>query len=245
MEWNGAKGFELSPGNWAPRRDWTFEGKDAGFWQEARNLTYVLFKEASHMVPFDWPRRSRDMIDRVMKVDISAIGGEPTDSRIDGEKGPVTSVPPSKGSHNHPDTKPGGGDKGSSTNDDETQKQVDEAKWKAYYRSGEIVLVIVVIAAGLWGWYIWRDRRRRSGYQGVAGGEGAGPGHRAGARGLDRFQDRRTARDIETGDFDESELDDLHVETPREGPNKEAYAIGDDSDEEDIKGKGPERSGTR
>ncbi|EEY14400.1 carboxypeptidase KEX1 [Verticillium alfalfae VaMs.102] len=245
MEWNGAKGFEVSPGNWAPRRDWTFEGKDAGFWQEARNLTYVLFKEASHMVPFDWPRRSRDMIDRVMKVDISAIGGEPTDSRIDGEKGPVTSVPPSKGSNNHPDTKPGGGDKGSSTNDDETQKQVDEAKWKAYYRSGEIVLVIVVIAAGLWGWYIWRDRRRRSGYQGVAGGDGAGPGHRAGARGLDRFQDRRTARDVETGDFDESELDDLHVETPREGPHKEAYAIGDDSDEEDIKGKGPERSGTR
>ncbi|KAG7118732.1 Pheromone-processing carboxypeptidase KEX1 like protein [Verticillium longisporum] len=138
-----------------------------------------------------------------------------------------------------------GGDKGSSTNDDETQKQVDEAKWKAYYRSGEIVLVIVVIAAGLWGWYIWRDRRRRSGYQGVAGGDVAGPGHRAGARGLDRFQDRRTGRDVETGDFDESELDDLHVETPREGPNKEAYAIGDDSDEEDIKGKGPERSGTR
>ena len=57
MEWNGGKGFEISPGTWAPRRDWTFEGEAAGFWQEARNLTYVLFYNSSHMVPFDYPRR--------------------------------------------------------------------------------------------------------------------------------------------------------------------------------------------
>ncbi|KAL9117097.1 MAG: hypothetical protein Q9187_006368 [Circinaria calcarea] len=92
MEWAGAKGFELSPGVWAPRRDWTFEGEPAGIYQEARNLTYVLFYNSSHMVPFDYPRRSRDMLDRFLKVDIGSIGGIPTDSRIDGEKGLETSV---------------------------------------------------------------------------------------------------------------------------------------------------------
>jgi len=87
MQWNGGKGFELSPGTWAPRREWVFEGESAGFWQEARNLTYVLFNNSSHMVPFDYARRTRDMLDRFMGVDIGSIGGVPTDSRIDGEKG--------------------------------------------------------------------------------------------------------------------------------------------------------------
>src|ERR1700710_1309890 len=50
MEWGGGKGFELSPGTWAPRRDWEFEGQSAGFYQEARNLTYILFYNSSHMV---------------------------------------------------------------------------------------------------------------------------------------------------------------------------------------------------
>ncbi|KAJ4302354.1 Cell death protease [Collariella sp. IMI 366227] len=81
MAWNGGRGFELSPGTWAPRRDWTFEGEPAGFWQDARNLTYVLFYNSSHMVPYDYPRRTRDMLDRFMGVDISSIGGTPTDAR--------------------------------------------------------------------------------------------------------------------------------------------------------------------
>jgi len=84
MAWNGGRGFEVAPGNWAPRRDWTFEGEAAGFWQEARNLTYVVFYNSSHMVPFDYPRRTRDMLDRFMGVDISSIGGKPSDSRLDG-----------------------------------------------------------------------------------------------------------------------------------------------------------------
>jgi carboxypeptidase D len=92
MEWNGGKGFEISPGTWAPRRDWEFEGEAAGFYQEARNLTYILFYNSSHMVPFDYARRTRDMLDRFMNVDIASIGGVPTDSRIDGEKGLQTSV---------------------------------------------------------------------------------------------------------------------------------------------------------
>ncbi|KZL68526.1 serine carboxypeptidase [Colletotrichum incanum] len=216
MEWNGGKGFELTPGNWAPRRDWTVEGEAAGFWQEARNLTYVLFYNSSHMVPFDYARRSRDMLDRVMKVDISSVGGTPTDSRLDGEQGPATSV---------------GNIGNSTTANDETQKKLDEAKWKAYYRSGEIVLVIVIIAAGAWGWYIWRERRKRRGYSGIMGNTPPTT-QRSTTRGLEGFRDRRTGRDVETGDFDESELDDLHVATPTTEMDKDRYSVGGDSDDE-------------
>jgi carboxypeptidase D len=235
MEWNGGKGFETAPGTWAPRRDWTFEGEPAGFWQEARNLTYVLFYNSSHMVPFDYARRTRDMLDRFMGVDISSIGGAPTDSRLDGEKGPETTV---------------GGAAGNGTAAQEAEKEkLDAAKWQAYRKSGEIVLVIVIIAAGLWGWYVWRDRRRRSGYQGVAGSEGlSGNGRATRGGGLEGFRHKRNGaaggRDVEAQDFDESELDDLHVATPTDGAHDERYSVGEDSDDEHAgKGEKKERNG--
>ncbi|KAH6627105.1 Alpha/Beta hydrolase protein [Chaetomium sp. MPI-SDFR-AT-0129] len=235
LNWNGGRGFEVSPGNWAPRRDWTFEGEDAGFWQEARNLTYVVFYNASHMVPFDYPRRTRDMLDRFMGVDISSIGGEPTDSRLDGEKGPETTV---------------GGTAGNGTANQEAEKaKLDAAKWEAYRRSGEIVLVIVAVAAAAWGYFIWRERRKRHGYQGLAGG-GSGPSSdNLGSR----FRNTRSGRDrsggdVEAGDFDETQLDSLHVRSPAEGQEDARYSLGDESDDEEVAkngtpaGKGKEKA---
>lgn len=222
MEWNGGKGFETSPGTWAPRRDWVFEGEPAGFWQEARNLTYVLFYNSSHMVPFDYPRRTRDMLDRFMKVDIANIGGVPTDSRIDGEKGLETSV---------------GGHPNSTAAEEAEQAKLEEAKWHAYYKSGEIVLVIVSIAAAAWGYYVWKDRRARAGYKGLFGGdtpmslEGARNGARGGM-GLESFRNKRSNRDVEAADFDESELDELHVQTPAEEMERDRYSVGSASDDE-------------
>jgi carboxypeptidase D len=221
MAWNGGKGFELSPGTWAPRRDWTFEGQPAGFWQEARNLTYVLFFNSSHMVPFDYPRRTRDMLDRFIGVDISSIGGTPTDSRLDGEKGPETTV---------------GGAAGNGTAEQQAeQAKLDAAKWEAYRKSGEIVLVIVIIATAVWGYYVWRDRRRRSGYQGLRGSDTGGrlaTAERARGTGLESFRNKRTNRDVEAGDFDESELDDLHVATPTDGHHDDRYSVGGESDDD-------------
>ncbi|KAL8733356.1 MAG: hypothetical protein Q9166_002180 [cf. Caloplaca sp. 2 TL-2023] len=206
MEWNGAKGFELSPGTMAPRRDWTFEGESAGIYQEARNLTYILFYNSSHMVPFDFPRRSRDMLDRFMDVDIASIGGIPTDSRIDGEKGVQTSV---------------GGHPNSTVAEEAEKEKIEKAKYAAYYRSGEIALVIVAIAAVLWGWFVWKERRKRAGYQGLLGGSSSYLPKINGTR----FRDARGGRDVEAADFDEGELDDLHVSEPRE----ERYSIGGES----------------
>ena len=153
LEWNGGKGFEISPGVWAPRQDWTYDGEAAGYYQEARNLTYVLFYNASHMVPFDYPRRTRDMLDRFMGVDIASIGGKPADSRINGEKNLQTSV---------------GGHPNSTVAEQQVSEKIDQERWAAYYRSGSIALVIVACLAVFFAWYVWQDRRRRAGYRGVA-----------------------------------------------------------------------------
>ncbi|KAL8874257.1 MAG: hypothetical protein Q9174_000377 [Haloplaca sp. 1 TL-2023] len=217
MEWNGAIGFELSPGTMAPRRDWTFEGEAAGIYQEARNLTYVLFYNSSHMVPFDYPRRSRDMLDRFMNVDIASIGGTPADSRIDGEKAPSTSV---------------GGHPNSTVAEEAEKDKIEKAKYAAYYRSGEVALVFVVIAAVAWGWFVWSQRRKRAGYQGLFGGSSSYLPRMNGGR----FRDHQgvpNGRDVEAADFDEGELDDLHVKEPRE-EGTQRYSIGGESSEDDV-----------
>lgn len=214
MEWNGGKGFEVSAGNWAPRRDWTFEGEPAGFWQEARNLTYVLFYNSSHMVPFDYPRRSRDMLDRFMKVDISSIGGQPTDSRIDGERGPETSV---EGSDN------------SQAQKEKVQKELQEAKWLAYRRSGEVALVFVSIAAALFGYFVWRQRRKEASYSALKGEE---PSSRRRKHHVD---------DLEARAFADDGVDDIQLQQDMSGSDH--YEVGVDSEDDDESqetGKGKE-----
>ncbi|ORY62994.1 pheromone-processing carboxypeptidase KEX1 [Pseudomassariella vexata] len=215
MNWNGGKGFEVSPGNWAPRRDWTFEGEAAGFWQEARNLTYVLFYNSSHMVPFDYARRTRDMLDRFVKVDISSIGGVASESMLDGEKLPDTTV--------------SGATNNTATDQAVKDKELEEAKWFAYRKSGEMVLAIVIIAAAVWGFFVWRGRRRVQGYEGLATLAERAPGPQVR---MGRFRNTRSNRDVEAGDFDESEREELHVTTPT--VDNERYSVGGDSDDEVV-----------
>ncbi|KAK2865236.1 Cell death protease [Arthroderma sp. PD_2] len=194
MKWSGATGFELSPGVWAPRHNWEFEGHPAGIYQQARNLTYVEFYNSSHMVPFDFPRRSRDMLDRFIDVDITSIGGNPADSRIDGFKGAPTSV----GAHPN-----------STTAEEREKEKMKIATWQAYYKSGQVALVVVVIAATVWGVFIWRSKRRERGgeYQGIYPNlEGLSSGS------LPTFRNKHRGRgDIEsTARPDEAELETLY-----------------------------------
>lgn len=210
MKWKGATGFETAPGVWAPRHDWTFEGEPVGIYQHARNLTYVLFYNSSHMVPFDQPRQTRDMLDRFMKVDIASIGGRPADSRIDGEKLPQTSV---------------GGHPNSTVAQEKEQQKMKETERHAYTKSGEAILVVVIIGVSVWGFFIWRNRRSHRGYRGVQNT----PMDLHPGTVLDRFHNKRSAADVEAGDFDEAELDQLHLP----GVEREDYAVGDASDDED------------
>jgi carboxypeptidase D len=231
LSFNGGKGFEEN-GVTAPRHDWVFEGEAAGIYQEARNLTYIKFYNSSHMVPFDYPRRTRDMLDRFMGVDIATVGGKPVDSVIGGEKGPQTSV---------------GGHPNSTVAEEDQAQKLKDATRKAYYRSSEAAFVVVVIAACAWGFFIWRARRRRAGYQGVAGGEGESEG-REGLIGRNAGMGGFNDRDLEAADFDEARLNDLaegsrgELAVNRNGHKKvardedmeaERYSLGDDSEEEE------------
>lgn len=244
MVWNGGTGFELSPGTWAPRRDWTFEGEAAGIYQEARNLTYILFYNASHMVPFDYPRRTRDMLDRFLGVDIASIGGTPADSRIDGEKGLEVSV---------------GGHPNSTVAQEKEKQKLQRATRHAYYRAGEVVLLVVVISASVWAWFIWRGRRRsrissssRGLYQGLfpsdenASASPPSPSlspHHARNKRFNRHHRRRPLpgqADIEAAaEFDENELAELHVRRP--AASQGGRPPDDDDDDVDDEAEGSER----
>ncbi|EGX46187.1 Cell death protease [Orbilia oligospora] len=213
MTWNGATGFETSPGVWAPRSEWVYEGNPAGYYQTARNLTYVLVYNSSHMVPFDVPMQSLDMLDRFIGVSKDGLGHIPMK--------PSGKQSSSAGSGSIP---------ANATLSDEEEKaeqeKLEKERWKAYYRSGEIVLVIVIVAAGVWGYWVWRQRRAM------------GDGHTNGIAytGLSQGKRSRRTADIEDGDFEESELDDLHVASPvfdREAAGERRYSIGGDSDESD------------
>ncbi|KAI5809566.1 pheromone processing carboxypeptidase Kex1 [Peziza echinospora] len=223
LEWSGAKGFETSPGVWAPRFDWEFEGSPAGIYQSARNLTYVLIYNSSHMVPFDHPRRTRDMLDRFLGVDIGEIGGKPTNSRIGGEKVPETSV---------------GGTPNSTEHEASEKEKLEQARWNAYYHSGEIALIFVATAAAIWGFVICCARRKRARtakYKSLNGGSGGAAHHRGGRKGKERR--------LEEGDFDENELDDLTIETPMfdraraRRMEEDRYSVGGESSDEEGSGE--------
>ena len=206
MNWLGAKGMELSPGVIAPQQNWEFEGEAAGIYQEARNLTYVKFYNSSHMVPFDYPRRTRDMLDRFMGVDIASIGGKPADSRIEGEPaGPETSV---------------GGHPNSTAAIEDEQQKIKDAAFRAYYRSGEAALVFVIIAAALFGLWVWRGRRkaRGQGYVNLPVLNGSL---------------RKGRGDVEAGAYEDNELDDLESSRRQTDMNAQHYDLASDSEDEE------------
>jgi carboxypeptidase D len=188
MRWLNGTGFESPPnsGTWAPRQSWSFDGELAGFYQTARNLTYVLFYNSSHMVPYDFPRRTRDMLDRFVGVDITHIGGEDGASKVGGET-------------NRPPTSVDETTKQSEETEEEEKEKLKNATWHAYYRAGAAALVIVIIAAGALGFFVYRSRRR----QGARGLRDVVMGKLGG--------NNRAVR-LEEGLDDENELDDLVAE---------------------------------
>ncbi|KAG0300355.1 Cell death protease [Linnemannia gamsii] len=64
MTWQGSQGFQDTQSI-----GWKVEDKPAGEWKQARNLTYVLIYNSSHMVPYDVPLVALDMMNRFMGLD--------------------------------------------------------------------------------------------------------------------------------------------------------------------------------
>ena len=190
MTWLNGTGFEDPPGSgsWAPRQQWTFDGEPAGFYQTARNLTYVVYYNASHMVPFDYSRRTRDMLDRFVGVDIRSIGGEDGESTVGGET-------------NRPPTSVDETTKQSEESEEQEKQKLKEATWRAYYRAGAAALVFVIIAALGLGFFVYRQPRR----QGARGLRDVVMG---------KVGRQNRAVRLEEGADDENELDELVADTP-------------------------------
>ncbi|KAK9459384.1 Alpha/Beta hydrolase protein, partial [Lipomyces oligophaga] len=153
MSWSGATGFEEAAGGaWAPRLPWTYDGEPVGLYQTARNLTYVLVYNASHMVPVDQPLAARDMFHRFLGVDFSHTG-----EVSKGVVGDDNSTTPSDDNDND-----------SSDQKDENDK-IKDAMRAAYFRAGELALVIVSLAALGFAAFLLYQRRvaRLGGYRTV------------------------------------------------------------------------------
>ena len=133
-----------------------------------------------------------------------------------------------------------GGHPNSTKAEEDKAQALKEAEWKAYYRSGEVALVVAIIIAILWGTFLWRSRRRNSDYQGADIDEGRES--LLTGMGLDNFRRKERRADLEAADFDERELDDLHnmpkkssngYSDKTRGPqNDSTFSLGMDSDDE-------------
>jgi len=64
LVWNGAKGLTAS----AVKKDWYVNGTLYGTYASDRNLTHIIIKGASHMVPVDKGDASLDIINRLIGV---------------------------------------------------------------------------------------------------------------------------------------------------------------------------------
>ncbi|KAI7899112.1 Alpha/Beta hydrolase protein [Cokeromyces recurvatus] len=86
MTWNGSRGFS----NTTVKESWKIDNRIAGYYTQERNLTYVFIKDGSHMVPYDRPIETLDMINRFMNVGDGKVKGKK--SQV-GEQEAVVKIP--------------------------------------------------------------------------------------------------------------------------------------------------------
>ncbi|KIY70377.1 alpha/beta-hydrolase [Cylindrobasidium torrendii FP15055 ss-10] len=143
MTWNGAKGLGT-----VQTQNWNVNGSAAGTWVESRNLTYAKIFDSSHMVPFDLPHTSHDMILRFMGMDFSKIleGSARIASSVGDNVKPVF-IDQSDTAALPTSTK---------------SPQQDKAMWEAYYNAGSAALVLVVVGLLIGLFLCWRMRRNQS-----------------------------------------------------------------------------------
>jgi carboxypeptidase D len=98
----------------------------AGYNTTERNLTYVLVKDASHMVPYDKPMEMLDMINRFVGVSNGSVKGIPSwIGSQDKEELDVENPVPS--------TQPAAPPTNGSENDTEEVEDEKEDPWSEYY----------------------------------------------------------------------------------------------------------------
>ncbi|KAJ7129157.1 Alpha/Beta hydrolase protein [Mycena epipterygia] len=207
MEWNGAKGLGT-----VQTQSWSVSGTPAGTWVSSRNLTYAKIFNASHMVPFDLPHVSHDMILRFMGVNFSALvgGSAKIPSSIGTMSKPLflENLPTTTAAPTVPDA-------GKSP-------QQAKAMWEAYYNAGSAALVLTVIFAAI-GIFVWcRMRKRRNPRLPVDQSEEAIP--------LNARLDDETAEDGEM--YQRRQRKDKGKERAVDSQEPPIFNVGDSDDEE-------------
>ncbi|KAF9809828.1 hypothetical protein IEO21_07228 [Rhodonia placenta] len=207
MTWNGAKGLGE-----VETQSWTVNGSAAGTWVTSRNLTYAKIFNASHMVGFDAPHITHDMILRFMGMNFSAItaGSARIPSTVGKDVKPLPALLEATPS--------------ASPSPAKTPEQ-DKAMWEAYYNAGSAALLLLLIAILLGVWFWWRSRRARLRGLPVSTNEENIPlssnmeesnGHGPDDVGGERFQSRK-------GKERATQLT----------PEQAIFSVGDEEDEED------------
>lgn len=142
LEWAGAKGWKLPDRvNEAEKQTWIVDDDVAGYYREARNLTYVLYHNASHMVPFDWPGRSLDMLNRFMGVSLNDIHAVPF----------LNGSYPSNWTNTRPTASPPAKTTGVSREATEREKErINNAMGYAYFQSAGVAILFVILGIGGW-----------------------------------------------------------------------------------------------
>lgn len=133
LHWKGATGF----GDSVTKTEWNVTGEPVGSVSSARGLNYIVLYNSSHMVPYDQPKAALHMINSILGLNDWAADDD------------STNVSPELPKHDLPPSR------------SKTDKLVSDATWKAYYRAGEIALVVVLIVVSAFGIYLWRNRRQR------------------------------------------------------------------------------------
>lgn len=136
----------------AERLDWYIGDRKVGHYTEGRNLSYVLINDGSHMVPYDKPQETLDMINRFMGVVVnggnSRVGGD--DGHGTGEQGP-----------NDSDGQTTGTDQQEETGQDDDSAS-DYEGFGRYGQSagsyGALILLVSLISIGAC-WY-WQRRNK-------------------------------------------------------------------------------------
>lgn len=125
LKWAGSTGFSPK----ATPKEWTVDEKVVGTYQEDRNLTYVVVRNSSHMVGYDLPVETHDMLIRFIGLDTSLVTDYPVKSRV----GEIAIANP-------------------------VDESYDAGKWDAYYNAGTAALVVVLILTAALGWFVYRNR---------------------------------------------------------------------------------------
>ncbi|KAF9966212.1 Cell death protease [Mortierella alpina] len=174
-----------------PKIGWTVQDQSAGVWKQARNLTYVVLHNASHMVPYDQPYAALDMMNRFMELDPKM---QSFSSKLDTDVQEDEEVPP-------------GGQK----------VDIDQPKGSYFSSKGSAVLLFVMMAVGVGAFIVIRNNRRQkkrgSDHDGVQWFP-LGSNTSGGRRGVLNHEDELDELVVEGG-IQDSDEDDEHDDDER------------------------------